>query len=81
MANSRTNHCDRRGFLKGAAAGAVALAATPELTGAAPPPQAPAVGLPSAQALAAETQPVPVDVQGLVEDHPDRVFAHCTNQS
>jgi acetolactate synthase-1/2/3 large subunit len=74
MANSRTNHCDRRGFLKGAAAGAVALAATPELTGAAPPPQAPAVGLPSAQALAAETQPVPVDVQGLVEDHPGSDF-------
>ena len=65
MAKSRTNHLDRREFLKGAAAGAVALAATPEIAGAAEAQaQAPAVALPSAQALAAETQPVSADVQG-----------------
>jgi acetolactate synthase-1/2/3 large subunit len=73
MANSKTNECDRREFLKGAAAGAVALAATPQLADAAPA-QAPAVALPSAQATAAETQPVPLDVQSLVEDHPGSDF-------
>jgi len=73
MANSRTNHCDRRGFLKGAAAGAIALAAKPEFAGAAEA-QAPAVALPSAQSLAAETQAVSADVQGLVEDHPGSDF-------
>jgi acetolactate synthase-1/2/3 large subunit len=73
MANSRTNHCDRRGFLKGAAAGAVALAAKPEFAGAAGAP-APAVALPSAQSLAAETEPVSADVQVLVEDHPGSDF-------
>jgi len=78
MANSKTNHPDRREFLKGAAAGAVALAATPEVAGAAeaqaPAPAAPAVALPSPQALAAETQPISADVQALIEDHPGSDF-------
>ena len=75
MANSKTNHPDRREFLKGAAAGAVALAATSEVAGAAEAQApAPAVALPSAQALAAETQPVSADVQALIEDHPGSDF-------
>jgi acetolactate synthase-1/2/3 large subunit len=75
MANSKTKNPDRREFLKGAAAGAVAMAATPAIGGAAEAEaQAPAVAPPSAQALAAETQPVSVDVQALIEDHPGSDF-------
>ena len=75
MANSSTTHCDRRGFLKGAAVGAVALAAKPQLAVAEEAQTTSgAVGLPSAQARAAETQPVSVDVLGLTEDHPGSDF-------
>ncbi|NOT25086.1 MAG: twin-arginine translocation signal domain-containing protein [Acidobacteria bacterium] len=75
MADSKSNQFDRRDFLKGAAAGAAALAATPEPAAAAPTQaQPPAVALPSAQARVAETQPVPLDIQALVEDHPGSDF-------
>jgi acetolactate synthase I/II/III large subunit len=72
---SKQERFDRRGFLKGAAAGAAALVAKPQLAGA-EDVQATrgAVTLPSAQALAAETEPVSADVQVLVEDHPGSDF-------
>src|SRR5689334_12408033 len=75
MADSNSNRVDRRGFLKGAAAGAVGLAATPELAPAADAPApAPAPALPSAQLRAAETEPVSADGPVLVEDHPGSDF-------
>jgi acetolactate synthase-1/2/3 large subunit len=78
MAKSKSTRYDRRGFLKGAAAGAVGLAATPEFAAAAEPQvaapaPAPSVAPPSAQARAAETQPVSPDVE-LLEDHPGSDF-------
>ena len=75
MAKSRTKRSGRRNFLRDAAvgAGAVALAATSQGSEAAPA-QAPSVALPSAQARVSETQPVPLDVQALVEDHPGSDF-------
>jgi acetolactate synthase-1/2/3 large subunit len=75
MAKSRTNDWDRRDFLRGAAAGAgaVALAATSHPAQAAEA-QTPAIALPSVQTRIAETQPVPLDVQALVEDRPGSDF-------
>src|SRR5689334_12463225 len=71
----RSDRVGRRGFLKGAAIGATALVAKPHLADAeqAPSPRG-AGALPSPQALAAETQPVPADVQALIEDHPGSDF-------
>lgn len=74
MAKSKTN---RRGFLKGAAVSAAALAATPDFAGAADAPApapAPPPALPSAQLRAAETEPVSADGPVLVEDHPGSDF-------
>jgi acetolactate synthase I/II/III large subunit len=70
----QSDRLGRRRFLKGAAVGATAFVATPHLAGA-EEAQATrgAVALPSAQALAAETEPVSADVQ-LVEDHPGSDF-------
>ena len=75
MAKSSKTGCDRRGFLKGAAVSAAALVAKPQLAGAeeAQATRGPAE-LPSAKALAAETEPVSTDVQVLVEDHPGSDF-------
>ena len=75
MAKSSKTRCDRRGFLKGAAVSAAALVAKPQLAGAeeAQATRGPAE-LPSAKALAAETEPVSTDVQVLVEDHPGSDF-------
>jgi acetolactate synthase-1/2/3 large subunit len=74
-ANPRSDRVGRRRFLKGAAVGATALVAQPHLAGA-EEGQAPrgAGARPSAQTLAAETQPVPADVQALIEDHPGSDF-------
>ena len=75
MAKSSKNRLNRRGFLKGAAAGAAALVvpgspaiAQPEAgVGSAGPQRG--TPLPSATQLAAETQPVSADV-GMTADHP-----------
>ena len=74
MKKSGNDRVGRRGFLKGAAAGAAAFVAKPELAGAAEA-QAPvaAAALPSAQAVAAETEPVSSDVH-LLADHPGSDF-------
>src|SRR5882672_1088767 len=73
MAQSKKSSVDRRRFLKGAAAGAAALVAKP-VAGKAQQAQAPraAAAVPSARALAAETEPVSTDV--LVADHPGSDF-------
>jgi acetolactate synthase-1/2/3 large subunit len=78
MAKSRKDGVGRRGFLKGAAAGAAgaaALVATPELARAeqAQAPR-PAVALPSAEAVAAETGPVSTNGPVLTEDRPGSDF-------
>src|SRR5688572_24969177 len=73
--NQPSNAVGRRRFLKGAAIGATALVAKPDLAAAEQAqPQRGAGALPSAQTLAAETQPVPADVQALIEDHPGSDF-------
>src|SRR5205085_8366525 len=75
MEKSKRNRFNRRGFLKGAAIGAATLVTKPELearqvqtaaSGTAP--------LPTARALAAETEPVSTDVQVLTTDHPGADF-------
>src|SRR3954466_6964197 len=75
MSKSR-KHLDRRGFLKGAAAGAAALA-TPLPAAAAPQSAAPQRGtaaLPTAREIAAETEPVSTEVDVLTADHPGSDF-------
>ena len=76
MAKSKNGPLNRRRFLKGAAAGAAALVAMPAAAGE-QQPQTPARGgaaLPSAGALAAETEPVSTDVEVLTADHPGSDF-------
>jgi acetolactate synthase I/II/III large subunit len=76
MEKSKKKPVNRRGFLKGAAVGAAALVTNPSLTEA-QQVQTPARGsapLPSAKALAAETEPVSTDVEVLTEDHPGADF-------
>jgi acetolactate synthase-1/2/3 large subunit len=75
MAKSKNGSLNRRRFLKGAAVGAAALA-MPAATGA-QQPQATAgrgTALPSAGALAAETEPVSTTVEVLTADHPGSDF-------
>ena len=75
MAKSKNGSLNRRRFLKGAAVGAAALA-MPAATGA-QQPQATAgrgTALPSAGALAAETEPVSTAVEVLTADHPGSDF-------
>ena len=75
MEKSRKNRFGRRGFLKGAAVGAAALVAKPELAGGQQVQTARgATALPSPRAVAAETGPVSTDVQVLVADHPGSDF-------
>jgi acetolactate synthase-1/2/3 large subunit len=62
---------NRRGFLKGTAAGAAALAVKPSSARA---QQAQQVATPSAAALAAETGPVSAAVEVLTADHPGSDF-------
>ena len=76
METPKRNRVNRRGFLKGAALGAAGLVTKPELAKA-QQVQAPVRGtapLPSARALAAETEPVSTDVEVLTEDHPSSDF-------
>ena len=75
MEKSKKNRFGRRGFLKGAAVGAAALVAKPQLAGGQQAQTARgATALPSPRAVAAETGPVSTDVQVLVADHPGSDF-------
>src|SRR5262245_29713105 len=74
MKNSKKQGINRRGFLKGAAVGAAGLVSkTPEVK-AQQAQSASAAALPSARALAAETEPVATDVDVLTADHPGSDF-------
>ena len=75
MAKSKNGPLNRRRFLKGAAVGAAALV-TPAAAGG-QQPQTTARGgavLPSARALAVETEPVSTSVEVLTADHPGSDF-------
>src|SRR5919197_3445238 len=75
MQKSKKTPVNRRGFLKGAAAGAAALVAkTPEAKAQAAQTARTVAALPSARALAAETEPLPGDVEVLTADHPGSDF-------
>jgi acetolactate synthase I/II/III large subunit len=65
---------DRRGFLKGAAAGAAALAGGGPTAEAQQPAARPGVTVPSASALAEETGPVSSSVEILTADRPGSDF-------
>jgi acetolactate synthase I/II/III large subunit len=76
MAKSKNGPLNRRGFLKGAAVGAAALVNLPAAAGE---PQARdaargGAALPSAGALAAETEPVSTQVEVLTTDRPGSDF-------
>jgi acetolactate synthase-1/2/3 large subunit len=75
MEKSKKRRLNRRGFLKGAAAGTAALV-TPVPKAKAQETQAArtATPLPSAKAIAAETEPVSTDVEVLTTDHPGSDF-------
>jgi len=73
MEKSKKSPLNRRGFLKGAAAGAAALVAkTPEVKAQQTHQARGSAALPSARALAAETDPVSTEV--LTADHPGSDF-------
>ena len=72
MARSK-NPSGRRGFLKGAAAGAAALVAQSPVKAQAPETRR-NVAVPSATALAKETEPVATDVEVLTADRPGSDF-------
>src|SRR5437899_1627941 len=73
MEKSKKSPLNRRGFLKGAAAGAAALVAkTPEVKAQRAQAARGSAALPSARALAAETDPVSTEV--LTADHPGADF-------
>ncbi len=72
MAKSK-NPSGRRGFLKGAAAGAAALVAQSPVKAQAPETRR-NVAVPSATALAKETEPVATDVEVLTADRPGSDF-------
>jgi acetolactate synthase-1/2/3 large subunit len=67
------NPSGRRGFLKGAAAGAAALVTQSPVTAQAPETRR-NVAVPSATALAKETEPVATDVEVLTADRPGSDF-------
>ena len=72
MAKSKTPS-GRRGFLKGAAAGAAALVTQSPVKAQAPETRR-NVAVPSATALAKETEPVATDVEVLTADRPGSDF-------
>ncbi len=75
MKDSQKDRVNRRRFLKGAAVGAVGLVSTGSEARAQQTQAARATApLPSAGALAAETDPVPIDVEVLTADHPGSDF-------
>ena len=75
MATHKSHHVDRRGFLKGAAAGAAALVATPAVPEAQPsaPPRTGAP-LPSNAQLAADTGEVSPRVSSRIVENPGSDF-------
>src|SRR5438552_18046431 len=76
MKNSKKHGINRRGFLKGAAAGAAAglVSGNPEVKAQQVQAARTSAALPSARALAAETEPVATDVDVLTADHPGSDF-------
>src|SRR6266849_5977245 len=74
MAKSKTSPAGRRNFLKSAAAGAAALVAKTPSAKAQQTEAARGAALPSASALAAETDPVSASVQVMTADHPGSDF-------
>jgi acetolactate synthase-1/2/3 large subunit len=71
VAKSKKSPLNRRGFLKGAAAGAAALVtASPAAEAQQPAPVRAAVPVPSAAAVAAETEPVPLSTEVISEGRP-----------
>jgi acetolactate synthase I/II/III large subunit len=74
MAKSKKDSVDRRGFLKGAAAGAAALAAKPQAALAQQPAQRAAAALPSPGLAAAETLRPPPRVDVYSTDRPGSDF-------
>ena len=74
MAKSKKGSVDRRGFLKGAAAGAAALVAQPPLAKAQDAQIRRAAPLPSAAQAAAETSPPPPRAAVYTNDHPGSDF-------
>src|SRR5437870_4591944 len=75
MSGSKKHPMNRRGFLKGAAAGAAGLVAKgPEAKAQQTETARGSTGLPSARALAAETEPVSSNVEVLTADHPGSDF-------
>jgi acetolactate synthase I/II/III large subunit len=65
---------DRRDFLRGAGVGAAALVSTPAGRAQQSQPARGSAPLPSASALAAETEPVSTSVEVLTADHPGSDF-------
>src|SRR6267142_4120516 len=75
MRDSKKRGINRRGFLKGAAVGAAGLvSSTPELKAQQTQAARGTPAVPSARALAAETEPVSSDVEVLTADHPGSDF-------
>ena len=75
MSGPKKHPMNRRGFLKGAAAGAAGLVAKgPEAKAQQTETARGSTGLPSARALAAETEPVSSNVEVLTADHPGSDF-------
>ena len=76
MATLKRDSVDRRGFLKGAAAGAAALVANPSVSTAQPQAQAPrpTTPLPPATLVAAETSPPPPRADVYTTDRPGADF-------
>jgi len=73
--SKKKNPLNRRGFLKSAAAGTAALVAKgPEAKAQQTQPGRGTAALPSARALAAETEPVATNVDVLTADHPGSDF-------
>ena len=75
MKKSDKHRVGRRGFLKGAAVGAMGLVSkTPEASAQQTQTARGTAALPSARVLAAETEPVSTDVDVLTADHPGSDF-------
>jgi len=74
MATSKKSSVNRRGFLKGAAAGAAALVANPAAGSFQNAPARPVAQLPSAALVAAETSPPPPRTDVYTTDRPGSDF-------
>jgi len=74
MSNSRKPRVDRRGFLKGAAAGAAAIVAKPPAAQAQVAQERTTTPLPSARQIAAETSPPPARADVYTTDRPGSDF-------